>query len=112
MGEQTTNDTVKCAKCGRRNPKAEIACAHCSAHLYIECPHCAHRSERRRRSCDACGERLRSGALKKLKRWVFNRSRKHVIILTLVALVLVGLLCLGVFAIAEMEWYKLGEPTR
>ena len=106
MDERSANDTVKCAKCGRRNPTAEVACTHCSAHLYVECPHCGHRNERRQRSCDDCGERLRSGVLKKIKRWFFNRSRKHAIILTVLALAVVGLLCLAAFAIAEVEWFK------
>ena len=106
MGDQDNKDTVKCAKCGRRSPKTEVACTYCGAHLYIECPRCGHRNERRQRSCDDCGERLRSGVLKKIKRWFFNRSRKHAIILTVLALAVVGLLCLAAFAIAEVEWFK------
>ena len=106
MDEQATNDTVKCAKCGRPNAKAAVACTYCSAHLYIECPHCAHRNVRRHRSCDQCGEKLRTGSLKKLKRWFYNRGRKNAIILTVLALVLVALLCLGAFALAEIELFK------
>lgn len=99
------DDTVKCAKCGRRNPHGADECSHCSAHLYVECPHCAHRNPRARRSCSECGKRLRHGLLKKLKRWVFGRSRKHAIILTGLTIALVFFLCWIVFAIADYRFF-------
>lgn len=105
MEKAAADDTVKCAKCGRRNPRGAVECSHCSAHLYIECPHCTHRNPRSRRSCSECGKRLRHGLLKKMKRWVFGRSRKHAIFLTGITIVLVFLLCWGVFALAEFRFF-------
>ena len=99
------DDTVKCAKCGRRNPRGTVECSHCSAHLYIECPHCTHRNPRSRRSCSECGKRLRHGLLKKMKRWVFGRSRKHAIFLTGLTILLAFLLCWGAFALAEFRLF-------
>ena len=104
MEKPENHETIKCAKCGHRNPHGLDACSNCSAHLYIECPHCAHRNPRSRRSCSKCGKRLRHGMLKKIKRWVFSRGRKHAIILTGLTIVVVFLLCWAAFAIAEFRF--------
>ena len=105
MANPGDTDPVKCAKCGHRNPPGADVCAHCAAHLYLECPHCAHRSLRTRRACPECGKSLRQGWLKKLKRWTFSRHRKHALILTGLTIALVCFLCWIVFAIADYRFF-------
>jgi ribosomal protein L40E len=100
----TERETVKCAKCGRRNPKGTERCSECSHHLYVECPRCGHINERIASTCDKCGHSIRRGLFGRIKRWCFKRERKHFIILTIFTLLVVLGLALIAFAIAEWRF--------
>ena len=90
---------VACTRCGASNPREQRYCARCGAHLYRHCEHCGQRNERPAKCCVKCGQSLKTPLLRRLKREIFGRRRRHLwlnLLLVLAMLLLVLAMTLAV----------------